>query len=852
MPVQTRSHGDPPVKVTYTSVPPAPKQKHFPPRRRQVKTYGRPRNVRRMQQETLTQMNFVSQEEVYIDLDDEDETNDTEPAKEVTKKSKSKATKGSRRKTLGDEADVVERPSTRGNKRRKTMGDTPSMSAPSSFHTQTLTQFLSTQDENEDPWQVDDSEAEEDVGVIMETPRKPKEGRSSEDTNPVTFEKEPDQGPGSQRSKLATPSNRKTRTEIPSSESPAITPMLMRYSPLASRKSPLKGRSTNAEPPSPIIRSIHKRSRDMIIQDTFSTSHDSPYAGTPTPKATVNFSTPKKLRFEIPEDKENITPGRTKPKTPKPTRKTPARLPLQEVPDSDAEDEESIAGSDPDPSVELGESESTDALPESPTPMGKVEGAVTHYGFLGDEIQAEIFSSDHFQDDAALHSEASTSVQILDDATAEAPIQTPDQPVLDDQEPETPTTLVIEQSPPLSPQMQTSDENPAPQVTQGHNYTQYTQDLESQRLPLEAIHALGPQTFRSDIMVSLHPEHLAKVVDGTKNHEFRVWKIPSEVSRVWLYTTRPISELRYMCVFGPPKEPGQVEDENGVGNKAFNQGKTVGKYAHEILQVYELNDPVSLQDMIRKGWIKGAPQKYNYIAPAVVGELTANLRCALFGENQEEGPTEPSGSHPNVTESQEIRAQLQSDVAYSTQHHHSDLEDEVIPSSQKTQEPSPKYRGTSDETRVFARPALPKASSSSAAAMTGASAQRLPGASDGLTSPREQQQQNSIIRPSQATTVTQMSSSPAVSPEKSLRHRRGGDAIMLSGDMTSPEQQYLPPQHSSSPTTRQQSSSRRRPHHSLRSSQFLTRSQMLPNSLLNDETREPPPIIWDSADEQSD
>ncbi|RYO75508.1 hypothetical protein DL764_010391 [Monosporascus ibericus] len=762
-----------------------------------------------MQQETLTQMNFVSPEDAeYVDLDDEDEA----PHESVKEPAK-----GSRRKTMGDEVGPGEKP--RGGKRRKTMGDTPSMSASSSFHTQTLTQFLSNKDEGEEPWELGDSEADEDLGFVMETPRKAKKDQSLDGVGLRATEEGPDQCPGSQNPKPATPSNRQRRTEIPSSESPATTPMLMRYSPPGQTKSPLMGKSTNATAPPSILRSAHKKSRNLVIQDTYSSTYSSPNSGTPTPKAAVKFDTPKKLRFNIPEDKENITPGRTKPKSPKPLRKTPARQPLREVPDSDAEDGESIADFDPGPApvpgTELEESESTDGPPESPTPMGNLEEAETCYGLLGDETQAEILSSDHFHD-RSLDAKASASNHSHDDTVVEAPQITATGHIGSDvHATDSPLTPVVEQSPASSPLTQDSDKNVTPRAAEANADTQYTQGLESQRLPLEAIHAMGPQTLRSDIMVSLHPEHLAKIVDGTKNHEFRPWKIPAEVSRVWLYATKPFSELRYMCIFGLPKEPGQVEDEKGVGNKAFNQGRTISKYAHEVLQVYELNDPISLQEMVRKGWVKGAPQKYNYVPPAVVGELTANLRCALFEERDE---AQRVGGTSNVTESQEIRAQIQGDVAYETQHPSSELAEEVIPSSQRSRK-SAARRDTREEAGAFAKPVLPKPSSG--------------GATQGGSS-HASQRQNSLIRPSQATTVTQMSSSPAVTPEKSLPR-----PITISSDASVEL-------HSSSPPGEQ------RRHHSLRSSQLLTRSQMLPESLLNDETREPPPIIWDSADEESD
>ncbi|KAF3060895.1 hypothetical protein GL218_03149 [Daldinia childiae] len=320
-------------------------------------------------------------------------------------------------------------------------------------------------------------------------------------------------------------------------------------------------------------------------------------------------------------------------------------------------------------------------------------------------------------------------------------------------------------------------------------------------------------------MVSLHPEPLAKIINGTKNHEFRVWKIPPTVTRVWIYSTRPFSELKYMCTLGPPKVPGEIEDNKGVGNVEFNQGKAVAKYAYEILQVYELNDPVPLDEMKKKGWVNAAPQKYVWVPPAVIGELTANLKCALFGDNEEEQEAGAAllPSSPNVTESQELKAQLQDDAEFSTQHH-SDNVDEVILSSQSTRRSSGRGKRTQAKSNQgFTKPAPPILQPSS-------SIQSPPAPPS--------QRTRSAVRPSQATTV----SSPTLSPE-----RLPPQVISITSD--SPAANL----HSSSPTAFRSARD-----HSLRSSQFQTRSQMLPDSLVLDEIQVPPPIVYDSADEQSD
>ncbi|KAI1472793.1 uncharacterized protein F4812DRAFT_410266 [Daldinia caldariorum] len=805
---QTRSHGNssnpsnPSGAVTYRSTPAPPKQRLFPERERSAKlrTYSRIHTVRKnLKQKTLTQMAFVSsstsKEEHLLKSDDEhdeeegEEENDGEEddaqevqpiAPEDTVKSK-KRSRGSRRKTAGDELAKKKKP--RDTKRRKTMGDVPSSNPSSSFHTQTLTQFMSTKGENgNEDWQINDSQ-DDDAGFILETPKKTKEP-------PVPSKA------GERQSELrssvpsliesVTPKNRRTKAVIPSSTSPT-TPMMMRYSP-APHKSPLVVKSINLTGPSPILKKASELSKDRVIPDSYSTAHSSPT--TQAPGSTIK-ATPKKTRFELPEDKENITPGRTKPKSPKPLRKTPAREPLQEVPDSD----DDVNGT--------GDVEDDEASTED-------ENAPTER--KGDETQAELLLS---ADEISRELEEIGSLEpSRSRSTTPTPIPKKTH-VLSKTQIATMSThspaSVIEQTPSKHTQKKQPEESPTKQHTQI-----YTQGIESQRLPLEAIHALGPQTENSDIMVSLHPEPLAEIINGTKNHEFRVWEIPPTVTRVWIYSTRPFSELKYMCTLGPAKVPGEIQDSKGAGNVEFNQGKTAAKYAYEIIQVYELNDPVPLEEMKKRGWVKSAPQKYIWVPPAVVGALTANLKCALFGEDEEiqaEAALVPSS--PNVSESQELNAQLQDDAEFSTQHH-SDQVDEVILSSQSPRRSSAR-RTQSARKQDFVKPAPPRLEH-------GSSIQSLPAPAS--------QRTRGAVRPSQATTV----SSPAPSPE-----RLPPQAIPIPSDPPVPNLQ------SSSPAA-----FRRARDNSLRSSQFPTRSQMLPDSLINDEIQEPPPIIWDSADEQSD
>lgn len=241
-------------------------------------------------------------------------------------------------------------------------------------------------------------------------------------------------------------------------------------------------------------------------------------------------------------------------------------------------------------------------------------------------------------------------------------------PEEDDTEPDTPShahrrpssSSAIEKETPLSSPQKTS---PAmPPVSQiGYSYK--SQAFESQRVPFEIIRQMAPQTDRSDVIMSIHPEHVQQITDGTKTHEFRNYRLPQTVGRMWIYITHPVQQLKYMAIISGYKLPGEIPAEDlGFGNTAFNEGKG-SKYAYELKQVYQLNNPVSLERMKENGWVEQAPQKYEYVPPAVLGELMGNLRCALF-EEHELGEGSRSQSQGGVTISQELADQLRSDIEH--------------------------------------------------------------------------------------------------------------------------------------------------------------------------------------------
>ncbi|RFU24602.1 hypothetical protein B7463_g11736, partial [Scytalidium lignicola] len=321
-----------------------------------------------------------------------------------------------------------------------------------------------------------------------------------------------------------------------------------------------------------------------------------------------------------------------------------------------------------------------------------------------------------------------------------------------------------------------------------------TQAMESQRLSTQYVNSMAPRTMRSDIMISIHPQHISNIVNRSKDHEFRSWPIPQGVSRIWIYETRPTSELRYMAVISTAKKPGEIIDLRGLGNASFNtQSGSLMRYAYEILELYELADPLSLAELKEKEWIASPPQKYIYVRPAVLDQLIANLKPPIFINytDSQENPSTP------LTASQEAEAQLLSDM-------HEQTEQQSLPSSFHR-------RHSSAHTTPTKLP--PRSSQATTVDLTQTqSPAKIP--SSPFTGDIVH---DSPIRPCP-------SSTPMELPKLRKYQEDNGEMMMGSGlDSLVP--------------------------FSMGSSQLLTKSQMLPESLLEDSGPEPPPFIADSDEE---
>ncbi len=113
------------------------------------------------------------------------------------------------------------------------------------------------------------------------------------------------------------------------------------------------------------------------------------------------------------------------------------------------------------------------------------------------------------------------------------------------------------------------------------------------------------------IYISIKPEHIQRIVTGEKNYEFRKYLPKREFNKLYVYVTSSVSVLKYIIIVGDIiKYPDQIE-EDGYGNKEFNFGNKIAKYAYQIKEVYKLDNPIELT-ILRNNYGFVAPQGYVY------------------------------------------------------------------------------------------------------------------------------------------------------------------------------------------------------------------------------------------------
>ncbi|TVY13529.1 hypothetical protein LARI1_G008157 [Lachnellula arida] len=130
-----------------------------------------------------------------------------------------------------------------------------------------------------------------------------------------------------------------------------------------------------------------------------------------------------------------------------------------------------------------------------------------------------------------------------------------------------------------------------------------------------------PETIASlitDVILAIQEPYMQQMIDGEKTYEFRKYRLPQTVERVWFYSTAPHSQIQYVCQIEPAvtrNEDDTKLPEDGLGSKEFNgfhRDWDRYDFAYKILSVYKLNEPVTLAALKQDHGLGGAPQRVVY------------------------------------------------------------------------------------------------------------------------------------------------------------------------------------------------------------------------------------------------
>ena len=94
----------------------------------------------------------------------------------------------------------------------------------------------------------------------------------------------------------------------------------------------------------------------------------------------------------------------------------------------------------------------------------------------------------------------------------------------------------------------------------------------------------------SDIVLYIQPEHMTKITNCTKNHDYCKYELLHTVHHLWFFKTTLVDAITFMATTGPAKRPGEVNDSSGIGNNDFDAGLKGCKFGYPIIQLYQFTN----------------------------------------------------------------------------------------------------------------------------------------------------------------------------------------------------------------------------------------------------------------------
>lgn len=120
-----------------------------------------------------------------------------------------------------------------------------------------------------------------------------------------------------------------------------------------------------------------------------------------------------------------------------------------------------------------------------------------------------------------------------------------------------------------------------------------------------------------NIVISINPEHVKNILNGTKKYEYRTRAAKSDVNKIIIYETTPIkkvvaeAEIIEVLAMDPEDLWKQTSEYSGITKSFFDSyfnNRDIA-YAYKIGKVKKYDEPKTLQEF----GLKSAPQSFAYV-----------------------------------------------------------------------------------------------------------------------------------------------------------------------------------------------------------------------------------------------
>ena len=123
--------------------------------------------------------------------------------------------------------------------------------------------------------------------------------------------------------------------------------------------------------------------------------------------------------------------------------------------------------------------------------------------------------------------------------------------------------------------------------------------------------------MKKKILISINPEHVQNIINGTKKYEYRKIAAKQDISSIIIYETTPIkrvvaeAEIIDVLELQPEELWKQTKDASGISKEFFDdyfRDRELA-YAYKLGKIKVYDVPKTLLDY----GIKAAPQSFVYI-----------------------------------------------------------------------------------------------------------------------------------------------------------------------------------------------------------------------------------------------